>query len=168
MSFNQTFQALLEEAQFTNEILGTGATQIRKANSSKKGVYFQSFTSLSTGIERIGKLCLILDFYIKNGGEFRELDLRKNVGHDLLKLYTESLEIVDKRSIQFEFLNDLETEIHQNILKVLPSFSKGDRYSNINYVVKEKKRSDPILSWHDKVDSLLYEKCLSEKRKRKF
>jgi len=58
---NETFKALLKEAQFTNEMLGSGATQIRNANYASKGVYFQAFTSLSTGLERIGKLCLMLE-----------------------------------------------------------------------------------------------------------
>ena len=32
-------------------MLGAGATEIRKANYAKKGVYFQSFTNLATGLE---------------------------------------------------------------------------------------------------------------------
>ncbi len=50
MELNQTFKTLLKEATFTKEILGEGATQIRKANYAQKGIYFLSFTSLSTGI----------------------------------------------------------------------------------------------------------------------
>ena len=45
---NETFRALLEEATFTKEILASGVTQIRKANYTRKGVYFQCFTNLST------------------------------------------------------------------------------------------------------------------------
>ena len=65
MTFNNTFNALLKEAQFTKEILGAGATQIRNANYARKGLYFQAFTSLSTGFERIGKLCLMLDLLLR-------------------------------------------------------------------------------------------------------
>lgn len=61
------FVALLKEAQFTREMLATGPTRIRNANYAKKGVYFQAFTSLSTGLERIGKLRLIVDKTIKEG-----------------------------------------------------------------------------------------------------
>jgi len=68
--FKETFKALLKEAQFTKEMLGSGATQIRKANYATKGVYFQAFTNLSTGLERIGKLCLMLDHYIETNGKF--------------------------------------------------------------------------------------------------
>ena len=43
--FNETFTALVKEAQFTKEMLGAGVTQIRKANYAQKGMYFQSFTT---------------------------------------------------------------------------------------------------------------------------
>jgi hypothetical protein len=65
--FSTQFQALLKEAQFTKEMLGTGATQIRNANYATRGVYFQAFTSLSTGLERLGKLCILLDYFIEHG-----------------------------------------------------------------------------------------------------
>lgn len=51
---SESFKALLKEAQFTKEMLGSGATQIRNACYASKGVYFHAFTSLSTGLERIG------------------------------------------------------------------------------------------------------------------
>ena len=63
---NDTFQAFLNEAVFTKEIISSLVTQIRKADYAQKGFYFQSFTSLATGLERIGKLCLLLNYYIKN------------------------------------------------------------------------------------------------------
>ena len=66
--FDPTFVAFLEEAQFTKEILGIGVTQLFKANYATKGIYYQSFTCLSTGLERFAKLCLILNYYICNTG----------------------------------------------------------------------------------------------------
>jgi hypothetical protein len=59
LTFTQTFIALVNEAEFTKEMLGAGATQIRQANYATRGIYFQAFTSLATGLERIGKLCLM-------------------------------------------------------------------------------------------------------------
>jgi len=67
--YNKRFQAFLEEAQFTKEILSIGVTQIRKANYATQGIYFQSFTCLSVGIERACKLILILDYYVNNNGK---------------------------------------------------------------------------------------------------
>lgn len=76
--FSKTFNALADEATFTKEMLGSGATQIRKGNYASKGNYFQAFTSLSTGLERIGKLCLMLDYYIDNDGKFPDFHHLKN------------------------------------------------------------------------------------------
>ena len=64
--FSPTFKALLNEANFTKQMVGAGAMQIRRAGYANKGSYFQAFTSLSTGLERIGKLCLMLDYYLEH------------------------------------------------------------------------------------------------------
>ena len=42
MQYTKTFRALLEEAQFTKEILAIGVTQLYKANYASKGIYYQS------------------------------------------------------------------------------------------------------------------------------
>ena len=169
MKLNQTFKTLLKEAAFTKEILGEGATQIRKANYAKKGVYFLSFTSLSTGLERIGKLCLMLDYYIDNSGNFPNFNYLKNeIGHDLTKIYSKSRQIISTRFMSFEFPKSLDSEIHQSILSILSSFAMGDRYSNINFLVKTGQSNDPVKNWHISVDNIIYEKHISPKRKKEI
>lgn len=70
---NPPFYALLEEAKFTREIPGSGVTQIDRANYAQKGIYFQAFSSLSIGLERIGKLCVIdADFEGNKKGKNRK------------------------------------------------------------------------------------------------
>jgi hypothetical protein len=133
MTLTATFKALLSEAQFTKELLGSGATQVRQANYATKGIYFQAFTSLSTGLERIGKLCLIVDHYIENNGTFPDLNyLKHHIGHKLRVLYEKSQAVVAKRSIRLRMTNDLSDPVHQAILNVLHNFAQGDRYSNID------------------------------------
>lgn len=169
MNLNQTFKTLLKEAAFTKEILGEGATQIRKANYAKKGMYFLSFTSLSTGLERIGKLCLMLDYYIDNNGAFPDPKyLKNNIGHNLEKLYTESKNIIKKRNINLNFLNNLDDKVHQNILKILSDFAKGERYSNINLLVGVTPNNDPIQNWYNEVDMPLFNERVSKSRKEKI
>lgn len=167
--FNETFTALVKEAQFTKDMLGAGATQIRNANYAAKGLYFQSFTSLSTGLERIGKLCLLLDYYIDNNGRFPDFNYLKNeIGHQIDLLYIKSIEVKVKRSFNFSFMQNLDGDIHQNILKILSSFAKGDRYSNINLLTNSRQQSDPISDWYKNVDSLIYENIVRDSRKRKI
>lgn len=103
--FTETFKALNKEAQFTKEMLGSGATQIRNANYATKGIYFQAFTSLSTGLERIGKLCLMLDHFIDHSGQFPDCDYVKNkIGHKIGVIYDKSLDVISRRSITMKFL----------------------------------------------------------------
>jgi hypothetical protein len=169
MHSSQIFRALLNEANFTIEILGDGATQIRKANYAKKGIYFQSFTSLSTGLERIGKLCLMLDYYIDNDCQFPDSKFLKNeIGHKINVLYDKSVGVKQRRLINHRFMQNLDTEIHQNIINILTNFARGDRYSNIDVLVNSKQHGDPIASWFKEVDMLLYEKHVSQRRKEKI
>ena len=169
MMMNETFNALLREAQFTKEMLGSGATEIRKANYATKGKYFQSFTSLSTGLERIGKLCLMLDYYIETQGEFPAPGyLRNEVGHDISAVYAKSKSIVERRSVSLRFLSNLDGRIHQSILTILSAFAKGDRYSNIDLVVGSVPRGDPIATWFEKVDQVIFDSCISDAKKSKI
>ena len=163
---NEVFNALVKEAQFTNEMLGAGATQIRKCNYAQKGIYFQAFTSLSTGLERIGKLCMMLDFYIDNAGKFPTPDhMKKEIGHDINKLYVRSVAISRERKISFYFPNKLDSEIYSNILTVLSSFAMGDRYSNIDTLVHNPKSGDPLQNWFNTVDLVIFDKYVSGRKK---
>lgn len=164
--FSATFVALLKEAQFTKEMLGSGATQIRKADYATKGVYFQSFTSLSTGLERIGKLCLMLDYYLDTNGQFPDSRYLKNeIGHNISLIYSKSLAVIRKRSVSPKYLHDLNGEIHQNILSILSTFAQGDRYSNIDLLVGNPRRRDPVANWFERVDQLLFDRHVTAKKK---
>ena len=161
-----TFTALLREAQFTKEMLGTGATQIREANYANKGVYFQAFTSLSTGLERIGKLCLLLDHFIETRGAFpTQRVMKQQIGHKLELLYTRSEDVRQGRSINLRFTKDLSEPAHQAIMRVLHDFAEGDRYSNINNLVGSSSSADPIGRWYREVDMPLYVSRVSQRKK---
>jgi hypothetical protein len=164
--FSETFNALVKEAQFTKEMLGSGATQIRNANYAAKGIYFQAFTSLSTGLERIGKLCLMLDYYVETGGKFPDCNyLKKDIGHKISLIYLKSMSVINDRSISLNYLENLDETIHQNILTVLSDFAEGDRYSNINLLVGSRQQSDPVASWFENVDQVIFQSDVSAKKK---
>jgi hypothetical protein len=166
---NKIFHVIADESKFTRDILGSGITQLGKANYGQKGMYFQAFTSITTGLERIGKLCLILDYYLDNNGEFpKEKFVKNEIGHDLEKLYLKSEKIITKRNITFYFSNNLLDPIHSEILSILTKFAKGDRYSNINFLVKSKFQSDPIKEWSLRVDQKLFEQRVSNSKKERI
>jgi hypothetical protein len=166
--FSQMFQALLKEALFTKEILGSGATQIRNANYATQGAYFQAFTSLSTGLERLGKLNLMLDYHIDHG-KFPDIKQMKNeICHDISLIYKRSTTIIANRSFSMDFLPNLDDPIHQAIVRILSEFANGDRYSNIDLLTGSKRQSDPIASWYTQVDLPLFETHISTKKKAKI
>lgn len=92
----------------------------------KKGRTINLYISLTVGIERISKLCLLLDYYIENNGEFPNNKFLKKIGHDINKLHTKSIDIKEKHSFQFQFLDNLN-EIHISILDILSSFATNNR-----------------------------------------
>jgi hypothetical protein len=163
---SETFKALTKEAQFTREMLGSGATQIRNANYASKGIYFQAFTSLSTGLERIGKLCLMLDHYIDRNGEFPDSNyMQREIGHNIAAIYEKSVLMIAKYAISMKFLQNLNDPIHQAILSVLSKFALGDRYSNIDLLVGGGRQNDPVASWFKQVDQPLYETRVTQRKK---
>jgi hypothetical protein len=166
-ALSETFKALLKEAQFTQEMLGAGSTQIRLANYATKGIYFQAFTSLSTGLERIGKLCLLLDYQIVQGA-FPAASEISAIGHKLILLYQRSQEIAARHSVAFNFLPNLSNPVHQAITKVLHDFAMGDRYSNISLATRDPRAGDPIAAWHNTVDIPLFDSRVSPEKKRKI
>lgn len=146
-------------------MLGSGATQIRSASYASRGVYFQAFTSLSTGLERLGKLSLMLDYRIDHG-KFPDINhMKDGIGHDISLIYERSISVIARRTISMKFLPHLNDPIHQAIVTILSEFAKGDRYSNIDLLVGGKRQSDPIASWHTQVDGPLFEKRVSTKKK---
>ena len=166
---NDYFDALCKEAQFTVEMLCSGYTEIRKANYAKRGVYFQAFTSLSTGFERIGKLCYLLIYAIEHGGSFpTDNDLKKVLRHDIIKLYELILEFKNKHDIKYDFLQDLDKPIYQSILNVLSRFAKGDRYANIDLLINNRSYDDPISVWYKDVDLVIFQEKISDKKKEKI
>jgi hypothetical protein len=169
LSNKELFDALNKEAQFTCEMLCSGVTQIRKANYAKRGIYFQAFTSLSTGLERIGKLCLILDYSIKNNGNCPEDNYLKNkIGHDIEKIYQNVLELKQEYQFNFHFLQDLNLDIYQTILSILSRFGKGDRYSNIDLIVNKRTYDDPIRIWYEQVDLYFFRNSVSLRKKKRI
>lgn len=152
------YHRLYDELEFTRELLGIGLTELRKATLENKGVYFQAFTSLSLGIERLCKICLIIRYY-KQHGRFPDNSRSiSNNRHNLIKLVGELFDINSNNNLK---------EIHINILKHLSDFADSSgRYSNINYLT-EGSTIDPISAWKT-IDSYILEKLVSKKQKERL
>lgn len=167
MPFNKTFSAFLKEAAFTKEILAIGVTQLYKANYATTGIYYQSFTCLSTGIERLEKLCLILDYYIENDGTLPSEDYIRKYGHRISSLYQTCQEIAKRQQIGFHFRYKMDENIHEAIINLLGNFAEtSGRYSNVNILLgQESKSTDCIEKWFCNVDIPLYDAHISPRKK---
>jgi hypothetical protein len=166
-TFSSRFVALIEEAAFTKEMLAAGATQVRRANYATKGMYFQAFTSLSTGLERIGKLCLMLD-HLLDKGHFPDDQFMRAIGHRVELIYQKTADVVARRKFQLEFLPKLQEPVHLAIVSILSEFGMGDRYSNINLLVGNPRSGDPMGRWHTEVDTPLFTSIVGERRKERI
>ncbi|MEY3996093.1 MAG: hypothetical protein RL344_436 [Pseudomonadota bacterium] len=169
MDSSPTFLALQTEALFTNQLLGSGINQIRKANYGNKGMYFQAFNSLSIGLERIGKLCLILDFYLKNNNKFPEKQHLKKYGHKLVEINKKIDSFIIEYNLKSSlYLNEIQTPIEKNILNILDDFAMGDRYSNIDHLTNTTQKNDPISNWCINIDDNLFKIYISKDKQEKL
>jgi hypothetical protein len=167
-SFSATFRAFLKEATFTRQVLGAGATQVRDANYAAQGQYFLAFTSLSTGLERIGKMCLMIDHFLDHGQFPSQGQMRREIGHQISLIYEKTASIVAARGLALSFLKDLQDPIHASILSALSQFAEGDRYSNINLLVGSSAPGDPIALWHETVDKPIFVARVRRQRKQRI
>lgn len=161
----EKLKLIITELSFIRELFGAGVTQIGQANNANRGRYFQSLSNLSIGLERVGKICYIIDFSLKNKGLYPEYKDIKAIGHDLNTLYLHSKVIISSNSFKLDFLKDLEQPIQKNILSLLTNFSKGDRYHNIDLLLDPKQKESPIYIWKREVDDYILNKYISERRK---
>lgn len=142
---SKEYNVFYDELVFAQDLLANGLTVLSKANFAKKSDYFQAFFYLSSGFERIMKLIIILDFYIKNGTFPKEKYIRK-YGHDLNKLL-----------IYINGVCDLNlNEVHFEIIDFLTKFSKKERYYNLNYIMKCNDY-DPIIGWN-RIENIVFNK----------
>lgn len=158
--------ALINEGRFTNEVLILGGQHLRTAHYAAKGRFYCALSSLSTGIVRLGKLCLLLDYYIRHQGKFPSLNALKTLApSDLSTLYAQSQTIVQARSLAIHHLQRLGREEHVGLLNVLSRFTQGHPYCEVDLLTGATGHGDPLVEWALSVDAPLYRDCLSPRQK---
>ena len=136
--FNQAEKLLLIEGSLSAYALANGLDCLRRANVYEKGMYYQSFFSLSIGIERLLKLIIIYEYRIKNDGKFPDNKVIKQKGHDLYEMIS---------TIKPKLL---ENELYKNTIKFLSEFAKNTRYYNLDVLTgKEMQNLNPIEQWNN-------------------
>lgn len=142
-------------------------TEIGKANFTQKGIYWQAFTNLSIGLERLAKLTVLLNLLIEKNGVFPSNNELKKYGHDLNELYNTSKEIINARNLAAPSVS-LNQNVHTSILRVLNNFAKGDRYSNLDFLTGKTTAQNPVNQWSMEVDDWIWEYQISTKQQEKI
>lgn len=144
--FKEEEKLLLLEAALTSSTLIEGFDCIRKANIYQKGLYYQAFLSLSTGIERLLKLLIIYEYKINNQGAFPDNKQLKEKGHNLYEMF------------KMIAPDALEDELNNLLIKFLSDFAMTTRYYNLDVLTgKQFKSLNPLEEW-----SVLEEKILNK------
>jgi hypothetical protein len=162
------FVALLDESALAAEAMAFGATVLGRANYAHQGYYAQAFFSLSVGLERCGKLALVLDHALTNGGSFPSKKTLKTYGHDLQKLLAETEAIASKHGLG---ATRPASTIHDGIVSTLTDFAtNATRYYNLELLAGDPlavSQASPIASWHRDVSQPIASTHYSDDRRKK-
>lgn len=170
MNFSPKFIALNREASLAQELVCTGVLALKKANAAETGLYFKAFFNLSNGMERMGKLILILDYMLENNGSFPSDKELRAIGHDLSTLF-ECARKTRKKHAFSNFAVFPNDQTSKAVIECLADFAKGSRYYNLDFVTQSKalgkSAGDPITMWRARVGAPILEQHYSEKRRAK-
>lgn len=153
----------INESTFTGELLCDGLTALGKVQFPSKSELFHAFTSLSLGLERLGKMIIIIDYLIENG-TLPQAGYLKCIGHNLEKISKRVILLKRKYDFNLNYLQDLDSSIHQEIIHELSDFGTGDRYSNLNTLLGQPTQ-DPIQRWYKNVESQIYKTKISRRKR---
>jgi hypothetical protein len=158
--------ALLREGAIAAQLIGSGITTLRRAASARPGLLVSAFFNLSIGLERIGKLVVVMDHYVASRWKFPDDSKLRGLHHDLEAVFAAVREISTRRfhsSLQSPVPND---PIHQAILFTLSEFARITRYQNLDYLANGKgaAKTNPETQWFEMVGQLILKKHYRSKQ----
>ena len=167
--FSPEKHALGREAELAAEQLALGVTALGRADHAQKGLYNQAFFALSIGFERLGKLILVADHAIENGGLWLTDNELRNVGHDISALFDAAEPIALKRLADDSWAVRPALPIHSAIVACLSEFAKRTRYYNLASLAggKAAQMSEPIEAWWTEIGMPILEQHYSDKQRAK-
>lgn len=160
---------LIREVSLAEMCVANGLYHLGKADHMSTGKYSLAFFDTSIGLERLMKVLFLLDYALKNGGEFPSREVLKNqIGHDLKGLWDSSKSIRQRleaggSEFRFEMPDPTLADL---IIEVLGEFAKRTRYYNLDYLTgSSNAEKDPLKMWWDTVGTYLL-KDYPESRRR--
>lgn len=115
------------------------------------GSFYRFLFNISIGLERLGKLIIVCDFFTDHGEFPLDRDLRR-AGHDLVGVFEAVQRIRERRSTVSRFCGSPDNRIHKGMIEVFSDFATGTRYYNLDFLVGSNRIGEkPETSWNTKV-----------------
>ena len=134
------------------------------------GLYYEAFFNLATGLERLCKIVIILDYTISHNGAFPTDNDLKKIGHDIRTLICKARRIRTKYPNNDGLARFPSGSIVEQSIVVLSEFAEGARYYNLNLIQNQDRQGtdsidDPIHAWDNRVGSEVLKVHYTEKRR---
>lgn len=159
-------RAISQEAHLSRALLGAGTTSIRLSSSGDPGRMYEAFFGLSQGIERIGKLILVVDHYARTGVFMAPGEVERH-RHNLKRLMGAVEDVANARGAA---LDDAPSSNpgSKAVVRFLTKFAETDRYYNLNRLSQGDSVTidDPIGRWVRLVQTEAPERRRSPARER--
>ncbi len=135
------------EGHLASTSLLAGFESLAKIDYDKPGTVYLTLFQLSTGLERIMKIAVILDYKVRNDlANPSDLQLRR-LGHSITDLYS-ALRVASESHAMTDGWFDDDT-LWGELLFVLSEFARGSRYYNIDQLVSGRDAPDPLIRWFE-------------------
>ena len=148
--------AIVFEVQESIKLLKKGLCEIQKL-SLNNDFYTPVFMLLSSGLERLFKIMLCLNFTDKNNRFPNSDEIWKNKnGHDLLFLKSEVGKIckpIDRQFTATDYYVITEEESITKICEILSDYGKKGRYFNIDAILGNEQPFEPYVQWQRLVEA---------------
>jgi hypothetical protein len=158
--------SLIIELERSIKFLRIGLAEIQKI-SAENDFYDHVFMFLSSGLERLFKIMLCLNFKDKNGC-FPKMDecWKKNQGHDLEILKKKIEEICIPINNPFALIDyDIITkdDFISRVCKVLSEYGKRGRYFDLDAILGQEQQFNPKDKWEELETQVFQERFGKEK-----
>lgn len=159
--YDKRWIAIQREVSLSERLMQIGVGDLLIAGPLSQELYYNAFLDITMSFERICKLVLNSNYYIKSGSFIEDGRLSK-IGHNLRELYLKVDKIADDRDVPRVNIEDKSLML----LDFLTQFAQKGRY--YNFISLDKKGgADPIVRWRKivsergvkSVSAYVYDSC---------
>jgi hypothetical protein len=155
----RTYLLLQNEGHLLQGCLRSALTALRASSSVERGTLYAALFNYSIGLERLLKLCLLLDHCVVSKGVFPTHAQIRDFGHNVSTLYTAAKSVSDRYHVEIPE-NCRTDDLDERLLELLADFAISGRYFNLDALTGSGRSADPLPEW-GKLLAEIYERDLS-------